>query len=247
MKKSIIICAFALILLLQPLLIVCANAAEPPIMESRIFVHYAQPDKDRPQPPSVERGYYTTFSKWKTTGVDFEVNPNIPGSTLDTAVVFNEVAAAAGEWDDGSFSLTDDWSGVNPNLFDEITISTKTYSAGWWSAMDGANTILWAPLSGAESNVIAVTQIWSNRVLGIVEFDMIFNTAWSWGVVTEGNNGVMDIRNIATHELGHAVGMGDLYKTVAAKETMYGYSGYGEISKQDLYIGDQAGITKLYP
>jgi len=57
----------------------------------------------------------------------------------------------------------------------------------------------------------------------------------------------MDTQNIATHELGHAAGMGDLYETTAALETMYGYSTEGETSKRDLYFGDIAGIQNLYP
>jgi len=32
----------------------------------------------------------------------------------------------------------------------------------------------------------------------------------------------------------------------AAKETMYGYSDYGEMTKRDLYTGNKAGITALY-
>jgi hypothetical protein len=77
---------------------------------------------------------------------------------------------------------------------------------------------------------------------------MIFNSdEWlAWGTVEDDGPDVMDILNIATHELGHAAGMGDLYNTSASKETMYGYSSEGEITKRDLYIGDTAGIKNLY-
>ncbi|MBA7643606.1 hypothetical protein ES703_51337 [subsurface metagenome] len=56
----------------------------------------------------------------------------------------------------------------------------------------------------------------------------------------------MDLQNIATHELGHSVGLGDLYDDVASEETMYGLSEYGETKKRTLYLGDIAGIQKLY-
>ena len=251
--RKLIISAVIVALLLQTLLIACVYAAGPPVFESKVFVHYARSGTAKPQPPTTERGYYTTFSKWKVTPVAFEINPSVAG--IPPEVVVSEVLAGINEWDDGTYSLTDDWSGVARNLFIyEETIKTTTYSDTWWNNMDEHNTILWAPLSAADSKVIAVTKVWGNKPVGIVEFDMIFNTAgtdmegnpWSWGVVTESNKGIMDIRNIATHELGHAVGMGDLYNTVAYRETMYGYSGVGETTKQDLYIGDQAGITKLY-
>lgn len=65
----------------------------------------------------------------------------------------------------------------------------------------------------------------------LVEWVILFNTYYPWGV--DGASDVMDLQNIATHELGHAVGMGDLYNA-CAQETMYGYSGYGETSKRTL-------------
>ena len=56
----------------------------------------------------------------------------------------------------------------------------------------------------------------------------------------------MDLENIATHELGHSIGLGDLYTSSCAQETMYGYADFGEISKRDLNSGDILGISKLY-
>jgi len=56
----------------------------------------------------------------------------------------------------------------------------------------------------------------------------------------------MDLQNIATHELGHGVGLGDLYITACSEETMYGYSNYGETKKRTLNAGDIMGIQKLY-
>ena len=56
----------------------------------------------------------------------------------------------------------------------------------------------------------------------------------------------MDLDNIVTHELCHAVGMGDLYDSACGEETMYGYATYGETKKQTLNAGDIAGISKLY-
>ena len=41
----------------------------------------------------------------------------------------------------------------------------------------------------------------------------------------------MDVLNIATHEIGHAAGMGDLYTTSAQEETMFGYSNEGETKR----------------
>lgn len=94
--------------------------------------------------------------------------------------------------------------------------------------------------------MIAVTIIWhSGATEAIIEFDMVFDTDFTWGNVAVDSN-VMDLQNIATHELWHGVGLNDLYQSDAYRETMYGYAAEGETIKRDLYNGDQAGIKKLY-
>jgi len=75
-----------------------------------------------------------------------------------------------------------------------------------------------------------------NQVYDDVDFD------WS----ASGETGKMDFENIATHELGHSVGLGDLYQSACAEQTMYGYAGFGETKKQTLEAGDIAGAVKLY-
>jgi hypothetical protein len=113
---------------------------------------------------------------------------------------------------------------------------------------DGRNELLFGPYS--DPNVIAVTVVWGYfnvppKYREIVEFDILFNTAYAWGDA-DIDSGSMDVQNIATHELGHGLGLGDLYETTAWQETMYGYSDYGETMKRDLYLGDIAGIQSLY-
>ncbi len=56
----------------------------------------------------------------------------------------------------------------------------------------------------------------------------------------------MDFENIATHELGHSVGMGDLYTAECNQQTMYGYASNGETNKRTLESGDINGIRALY-
>ncbi|NIP29559.1 MAG: peptidase M10A and M12B matrixin and adamalysin, partial [Candidatus Dadabacteria bacterium] len=63
--------------------------------------------------------------------------------------------------------------------------------------------------------VIAVTVIWGYfsgppSIREIVEFDVLFDTDFTWGNATV-NPTLMDLQNIATHEIGHGAGLGDLY------------------------------------
>ena len=213
----------------------------PPDIQQRIFIHFAKPNPAKPKPPSGETGYYKLLgAKWKNTPVHIEVNP----SGLSPGFVLGAIGIAAEEWDDGDYS---GWGGVTPNLFDDtITTTDREYNDLAWTSgkLDKANTLIWGdyPTSG----IIAVTIVWYNVVTKtILEFDIVFDTDYAWGDAKE-NPDVMDLQNIATHELGHGAGLDDLYQSAAYRETMYGYSVSGEISKRDLYIGDKAGITKLY-
>lgn len=116
------------------------------------------------------------------------------------------------------------------------------------STPDGKNEVMFGEIPG--TGAIAVAIIWgifsgpqNQRIL--VEWDHVYDQvdfAWSGS----GEPGKMDFENIATHELGHSVGMSDLYTGECVEETMYGYASGGETSKRDLHAGDVTGIRKLY-
>ena len=55
----------------------------------------------------------------------------------------------------------------------------------------------------------------------------------------------MDFENIATHELGHSIGMGHP-SSECIEETMYAYADFGETKKRTLNTGDIEGISELY-
>ncbi len=119
---------------------------------------------------------------------------------------------------------------------------------------DGKNEVEFANLG--RTSTIAYTVVWGifygppgQREL--VEWDAVFNTAYNFGdagptnETGPGNTGVMDYNNIATHEFGHAAGLGHPDDT-CTEETMYRYAAFGETKKRTLEAGDVAGVQELY-
>lgn len=102
----------------------------------------------------------------------------------------------------------------------------------------------------ADPNVLAYTVVWG-RFSGppasreLVEFDMIFNDdAYAYGDATT-DSSLADLQAIATHELGHALGL-DHPSGDCTEETMYAYYSLGETHQRSLHAGDIAGATELY-
>jgi len=172
--------------------------------------------------------YGKRLLKWGDLPVSYVINPTNLDELSETFVA-SAISAGAEEWDY--------WTGVE--LF-------NGYSFGGTQArvQDYINTLAWGnyPTAG----VIAVATVWYNPATKtIVEFDIMFDTDWTWGDATV-NSAVMDLQNIATHELGHGVGLADVYETECSAVTMYGYSDYGETQKRTLETPDIIGIQTLY-
>ena len=79
--------------------------------------------------------------------------------------------------------------------------------------------------------------------------DLIFdNVDFQWTNVDSTNlvgKNVMDLENIAQHELGHSAALSHPDDS-CTEETMYRYAGAWEVKKRDLNNGDIAGIVDLY-
>jgi len=99
-------------------------------------------------------------------------------------------------------------------------------------------------------DVIAITIVWGifggpSPFRELVEWDMVFDDVdFDWSAT--GESGKMDFENIATHEIGHSVGLDDLYSDECSEQTMYGYAVNGETKKRTLEDGDINGVYQLY-
>ena len=203
--------------------------------EKITFIHY----KDgkikpviNPAKPSTNTCYKLLGAKQQGT-VSYVINPTNEDG-LSESFVTSAIFASAEEWD----------KYTSKELFNNIY--TINYSANWDDiAPDYKNEVSFGNYQ--QANVIAVTNIWiarSGKNKIIVDYDVMFDNDFVWGDASS-NPALMDLQNIAIHEIGHGLGLADLYNT-CVQETMYGYSTEGEISKRDLSAGDIAGIRKIY-
>lgn len=182
----------------------------------------------KPVKPDVGKpgDYKLMGESWKEFGLTLYV--------ADADMV-TAISAAAEEWDNyASPNLVSEVvfeEGRNVAIFDEVESHVP----------DRVNELVWSDL---DSGIIAVCYTWS---VGdeIIQFDIAFNTDYLWNL-DSANTDLMDLQNIATHELGHGFGLLDIYKPKLSELTMYGYSGPGDIAKRSLEQGDIDGIQAIY-
>lgn len=208
--------------------------------------------KDKPAKPSgtvkpakptktpVCYGYLGSGVKWKNLE-NWVINPAQRNASstymLDDEFIYNTISNGIAKWENAA-----QYNIIGGGIKTSDVLGADTVSP------DGLNEVYFADID--EPDVIGVTIIWGifggapkNRK--IVEWDQVYDdTDFMWG--NDGNPYMMDFESIATHELGHTVGMGDLYTSDCIDETMYGYAGEGEINKRDLGPGDTKGISLLY-
>jgi len=243
MKKVVIGLLFEVIILvlLATVVVVVAKAQErgkanAPDLEKIEFIHwkkgFAKPEGAKaPKPPSCYKFLTPTKIRWQGLPVNYVVNPANP-QNLGEKFIESVVSTSAETWDTAATS--------KELMNDKYTIGAVTYGV-----QDYKNAITFGDYPTA--GVIAVTTVWYNPALkAIVEFDVMFDTDWTWGDATK-EPAKMDLQNIATHEFGHGVGLNDVYDSVCSPVTMYGYSDYGETQKRTLESPDIKGLLTLYP
>ncbi len=156
---------------------------------------------------------------------------------LSASAVQSAITAAANTWDDAT----------NQNLFKDSGLVTldPTVDADKYNQID---TISWKPYANA--NCIAYSKSWfssSKKVDGyntMYDSDIVFNSNFNWR--TDGSKSGIDVQSVALHEMGHMLGLDDIYnKPQFAKDTvqvMHCYTGI----KRTLGNGDKNGIWVLY-
>jgi len=193
------------------------------------FIHYAKPQNPG-KSNKAEQCYKLLGVKWKFLSVEYVINPT-NNQGLTEGFVTSAVHTSAETWD----------SRTSKELISD------SYSINYSEAYGTQNFVNGIDFGDyPDDGVIAITSVWYTPAKKqIVEFDMRFNTRFNWGDADFDSN-VMDLQNIATHELGHGVGLADIYSQNCPDVTMYGYSDYGETNKRDLEQPDITGLQKMY-
>lgn len=173
-------------------------------------------------------------AKWKNVE-PWVANPaNTEG--LNDSFVLNNLGSDIGKWESAS---SKDILGSGSLTADTLVADT--------SSTDGINEVYFANVDSA--GAIAVTIVWGVFIgppqsRKLVEWDMVYDDVdFDWS--STGEAGKMDFENIASHEIGHATGMGHPSDD-CTEETMFRFAGTGETKKRSLESGDIAGINGLY-
>lgn len=212
-----------------------------------MFIHY----KNKParntifgfSPKQACYGFLATGAKWKTVE-PWIVNPNNTRG-LSGDFVFQNISKDIGKWENAADGKVD--SKATYNILGDGSLTDQVLSAETKSP-DGQNEVYFAKIN--QAGVIAITTIWgyfsgSTSKRQLIEWDQVYNdTDYDWSMSGEASK--MDFENIATHELGHSVGLDDQYNSSCKEVTMYGYASNGETKKQSLETQDILGISTLY-
>ena len=156
--------------------------------------------------------------------VTWEINQD---GTTDTTGEFNAVRAGYQVWEN-----------VSGSYFSETYLGTTTRG----HEKDYYNVVSWGHTGG--SLATCYTWYWVGTK-HIFDSDIVFEDDYTWS--STGEAGKYDIQNIAAHEFGHTLLLGDLYGGGDIEKTMYGIGSTGEIKKRSLHQDDIDGIRHIYP
>jgi len=219
-----------------------ARDVDGTIVHGFAFIHYKE-NVARPNNPAVSKtpkaspcyAFMASGAKWKGTPEPFVFD----ATRGDASARLTQIEIAISSWEAAAQKEILGGGSLGEVFPDQL------------NTPNGRNEVMFGHLD--DPGVIAMTQVWGvwdgpPPGRQVWEWDMVFgDDSWSWWYGVDPKPLTFtDFLSIATHEIGHAMGM-DHPSDTCTEETMYAYSGWSEIKKRDLNAGDILGIRKLYP
>jgi hypothetical protein len=177
----------------------------------------------------VSRNGYGVAVSWPAMPVAYELDPSNEAG-LDEDGVVSAVAAASGAWTAARGA--------------DLLLSFSGTVEGLEAGFDERNSVLFTQDWPFSTDVLALTDTWSDQDGEIHDFDIRVNTRdWTWAL--DGDADRADLQNSLAHEFGHAIGVAHNPET--AEATMFATTQDGETQKRDLDPSDEAVAAYLYP
>ena len=180
---------------------------------------------------SVVSGYTLNGRKWwSSTDATFRLNSsNGPSCCLSTSAQNSAITSGVNAW------------GILRN-------GGSTNASG--ARRDGVNAISWGKLGGTTLGVTNYVSTNTNQsqvcngslIYRFEEVDVRFNNAFNWQTSSTCTNG-FDLAGVATHEFGHAAGLGH---SSVQSATMYASIASCDFSKSSLANDDRDGYNAIY-
>ena len=235
MRKTL---SLLVVLILAALMVPLASARTPEISEVTFYLYYGKAiGGGTPQ--------YDLFGydgiHWSTNALPVSYYVNSKYSGVSSANTVSAIKASFEAWDAAVDVEHEEWEQTGYHFRVELYNDNVKTTSQSGARLNRMNLVSWGYLG---NGILAQTRVWYYTTSKeIVEFDIILNRRYKWGI--SGTN-AFDIQNIATHEAGHTLLIGDLYSSPSSELTMYGYGSLGEVKKRSLGYGDIHGAQYIY-
>ena len=185
---------------------------------------------------------------YKLCKLDWKANGDLNGGKVSPAGgwMINEISGLSGDVAAALQAAADEWdnaAGACWNLGGYTDIISDNSRDG--SDADGENLVTFGDTGSSVATTYNWYYRWARR--NIIETDLVFNIVdHGFGVEVCGSDTLFDLREVATHEFGHFICLGDQYEDADTEKTMFGYVDFGECNKRDLFDSDKAGAQAVY-